>query len=263
MYDISMKRYSRLTFISLTVLLLCYSLFIEPNWLEVTYHRVDFKLAKNKVRIAHVTDLHSSEVGTIEKALLNAIKDNKPDVILITGDIATPGGTRNGYLKLLKSFQAPLGVFFVPGNWETWSPVPDLDDLLKEAGIHNLKNKVKKIKKKFWLVGFDDEPTGTPKTTQLANIPEEAVIAGMFHSPSFIKKVKGRINFAFAGHSHGGQVRLPFLGSLWTPEGTGKFESGWFELETTKLFVSRGTGNSILPIRFNCRPELAIIDLSY
>jgi predicted MPP superfamily phosphohydrolase len=72
-----------------------------------------------------------------------------------------------------------------------------------------------------------------------------------------------KTDLAFAGHSHGGQIRLPFIGALWTPEGTGKYDAGWFQEGKAKMYVSRGLGNLILPIRFNCKPEISFIRVSY
>lgn len=239
-----------------------YSSFIEPTWLEETFHNVKINKANRHIKIAHVSDLHSDKMGNIEKTLFKSLEKEAPDLIVITGDIATPGGEKDGYQRLLNSFKAPLGVFFVHGNWESWEPIPGLEELLKNSGIINLTNHSKRLTEDLWLYGFDDDLTGSPKEITEMSLKEASKIA-IFHSPTFFNKIKGKVDLAFSGHSHGGQIRLPFLGAPWTPEGTGLFTSGWFEASGTKMYVSRGIGTSILPIRFNCRPEVAYIDLYY
>lgn len=241
-----------------------YSFLIEPNWLEVSFHTIEINEKKSKLRIAHLTDLHSSEVGLLERAVLSSIAEYKPDVIFITGDISTPYSSK-GYLNFLRLLKAPKGVYFVNGNWEYWAPIPSLKETLNDAQIQDLTNKTIKIEKRVRIIGFDDMLTGKPDLNsmeQLSPDPGEIKIA-LFHSPVFYEVISHKINLAFSGHSHGGQIRMPFFGAFWTPDGTAGYESGWFEKNGSKMFVSRGIGTSILPIRFNCRPELAIIDLHY
>ena len=72
-------------------------------------------------------------------------------------------------------------------------------------------------------------------------------------------RIAGKCDLALAGHTHGGQVRLPWLPPLWLPRGSGRFVEGWYEREGSQMYVCRGIGMSILPIRFFCRPELAVI----
>jgi len=82
------------------------------------------------------------------------------------------------------------------------------------------------------------------------------------HSPEiFFKADLARFDLVLAGHTHGGQVRLPWFGALWLPEGSEEYESGWFRGRTARMFVTRGVGTNILPIRFLARPEIALITL--
>ncbi len=113
------------------------------------------------------------------------------------------------------------------------------------------------------LVGLDDELEGSPQISSYEGVPAEAKVISIFHSPELINSIKSRTNLAFAGHSHGGQISIPLVGSLWLPNGTGNYDQGRFEKGTSKMYVSRGIGTSILPIRVNCSPELAIIGISY
>ena len=231
--------------------------------LEITIHEVSLKKSDNSILIAHVSDLHSDHLGELEKKVISAIGDKKPDIIVITGDLATPGGNPEGHKKLLKHFQAPLGVYFVMGNWDYWEPIQGFDQILQEAKITNLTNKSIELKPNLWLFGFDDELTGSPISTELDSLKTDATVMTIFHSPTYFKQIAPKIDLALAGHSHGGQIRLPFLGPLWLPSGTDDYDIGWYQQDRAKMYVSRGIGNSILPIRINCRPEVAFIKVNY
>lgn len=245
------------------IFILIYSTCFEPFQLEDTFHEVTIGESGKSLLVAHVTDLHTDGLGTIELKLIDSIRSNKPDIIFITGDIATPGGTAKGYEDVLSKLKAPLGVYFVQGNWEYWEPIKELSHILKRADIVDITNKHLHIKDDLWLVGLDDELAGSPQIDTFEGIPENRKKISIFHSPALFKSINMKTDLAFAGHSHGGQIRIPFIGSLWTPKGTDKYDSGWFEEGQAKMYVSRGIGNSILPIRFNCRPEVAFIKVNY
>lgn len=245
------------------LLILIYSIFFEPFHLENTFHEVTIGKSGKSLLVAHITDLHTKGLETIELKLVDSIRANKPDIIFITGDIATPGGTAKGYEDVLSKFQAPIGVYFIQGNWDYWEPIKELRDILKKTNIVDLTNKNIHIKDDLWLVGLDDELAGSPDIEVYEKIPKKRKILSIFHSPVLFESINTKTDLAFAGHSHGGQVRLPVIGSLWTPEGTGKYDSGWYKQGQAKMYVSRGIGNSILPIRFNCRPEVAYVKVNY
>lgn len=241
---------------------LFYALWFEPNNLEVTRHSLIFGQSGKKLKIAHISDLHTKGLATLEKKLIDALTLEKPDVILISGDIATPKGTMQGYHDVISKFKAPLGVYFVSGNWEYWTPIANQELLLEKANIKNIENRALNLLDNIWVLGFEDELEGMPDLSMMSQVPEHAVKIAVFHSPSFFHKI-GNIHLSLSGHSHGGQVRLPLVGALWVPAGTDRFDMGWFEKGKSKMYVSRGIGTSILPIRFLCSPELAIFTIAY
>lgn len=240
-----------------------YTFYIEPNNLESTFYRKNFGSSNQKIKVAHITDLHTKGLGPLERKLIAQINAQSVDAIFITGDLSNPDGKFDGYLSVLSKLKAPLGVFFVPGNWEYWSPIINIDKLLEKANVTNLKNKIHRLKDGLWLVGFDDAIEGKPDYSLTRKLPEHAIKIALFHSPIYIDTIANKVDLAFAGHSHGGQVRLPFIAPLWTPLGTGQYYFGWYQRGSTQMYVSRGLGNSILPIRFNCRPEVAFIEIEY
>lgn len=253
----------KISILLLSALLGGYSFFVEPYQLESTFHEVSIGTSGKSLVLAHLSDLHTDGLGALEEKLLDSLRSQRPDIIIITGDVATPGGTVTGYQEVLSELKAPLGVYFVQGNWEYWEPVKELGEIFKKTGIVNLTNKHQKIRDDLWLVGLDDELAGSPQVSSYEGILADAKVISIFHSPALFKSIKGKTILAFAGHSHGGQIRIPLIGSLWTPEGTDKYVFGWFEDGSAKMYVSRGIGTSILPIRFNCRPEVAFIRINY
>jgi predicted MPP superfamily phosphohydrolase len=111
-----------------------------------------------------------------------------------------------------------------------------------------------------WLVGFDDSFAGAPNVERaLGGIPSDAYRLALYHSPAFFDRIAGECDLALAGHSHGGQIRLPVFGPVWLPPETGDYLEGWFEKRGSRMYVSRGIGTSILAARFLCRPEIAFI----
>ena len=238
-------------------------IYFHTNTIEVSTHKVQLDHSGRKLKIAHITDLHTKGMGRLESQLIEILASQKPDLIVITGDLTTPSGIASGYEDILKHFTAPKGVYFVQGNWEYWEPEAQLKTILKKWKITDLTNKVQKIDSRLWLIGFDDVLEGQVDEEIIKSIPPTDIKIALFHSPIFFQRLINKVNLALAGHSHGGQIRLPFLKSFWLPEGTGSYDQGWFTEGTSLLFVSRGIGTSILPIRVNCSPEIAFIEVSY
>jgi predicted MPP superfamily phosphohydrolase len=243
--------------------LIGYAVFVEPQQLDITSHQVTLGIPTKHLRIAHVTDLHTKGLGSVERQLIKTIREQKPDLIVITGDLTTPGGTPKGYEDVLSQMKAPLGVYFVQGNWEYWEPEKELAGIFRRQGITDLTNKNLKLNDVIWLAGLDDELAGSPDISVLQEIPKSKKVISLFHSPALFNSIFDQVDLAFAGHSHGGQIRLPFLGPFWTPEGTEGYDAGWFPKGRGRMYVSRGIGNSILPVRFNCKPEVAFIKVQY
>jgi len=242
-------------------MLFIYAHWIEPNWIDVSHHRVKIKHSKS-LRLAHLSDLHIRSLGFREARILSILEKEKPDAILITGDSVAENANYLAVSIFLKQMHAPLGVWLVKGNWEHWRSNDNDEYLLESVGVELLNNSAKKLQDNIWLVGLDDETAGQPNLTQaLRDVPAGALTLGMFHSPAFFDQVDQRFDLILAGHTHGGQVRLPFFPPFWLPEGSGRFVEGWYGNQVLRMFVSRGLGNSILDIRLFCRPELAIIDL--
>jgi uncharacterized protein len=234
-----------------------YASCVEPRWLEVTHHDVELPV-QAPLTIAHISDLHVYRLGAIEEKTLRAVTDAKPDLIVITGDLYDRSENKSVADEFVSKLNAPLGVFYVPGNWEHWVSQESLE--LKNAPT--LINSAMKARDDVWIVGIDDSFAGIPNLTQALDGVQGGVVIGLFHSPAFFDVASSKIDLALAGHTHGGQVRVPFVGAVWLPQQSGAYVAGWYQRERAKMFVSRGIGTSVLPVRFNCRPELALIRVS-
>jgi predicted MPP superfamily phosphohydrolase len=163
---------------------------------------------------------------------------------------------------LLRRLRAPLGVFLVRGNWEHWNPDPGELKVYESAGVTFLNNDARRLDGNAWVVGIDDSLAGTPDPRRaLAELPAGAFKIALFHSPAYFDSVEQRIDLGLAGHTHGGQLRIPFLPPLWLQEGSGTYVEGWYERGQGRMYVSRGIGNSILEMRLACRPEIAVFQL--
>jgi len=238
-----------------------YAFWIEPYRIEVTHHRISAPL-RTPLKIAHLTDIHTSGLGRRERRMLQLVEAERPDIIVITGDSINVTSDYPGLHEVLPELHAPLGVWIVRGNHEDWWPVKDEQKFYESTGATLLLNSSRQIREDVWLVGFDDLFGGKPDAAKaLAGVPESAYKIALFHSPMYVEKVAGRCDLALAGHTHGGQVRLPLVGPLWLPPFSGQYVAGWFERQGTRMYVSRGVGTSVLDVRFLSRPEISIITL--
>lgn len=254
-----------LSFFALGIAIYAYK--IEPFNIEVTHHRIAAPL-QTPLKIAHLSDLHTYGIGQREQKMFAVLEQEKPDLIVVTGDSISDSSGFAGCLDVLKRLQAPMGVWIVVGNHENWAArdmkkdYGSFKNYYESAGAKFLYNSNIKIRDDLWLIGLDDAMTGTPEVDKaFAGVPDGVCKITLFHSPTTFDDVAGKCDLAFAGHSHGGQVRLPFIKPLWLPAKCGAYDEGWFERDGSKMYVSRGLGTSLLPVRFNCRPEIAIITL--
>lgn len=247
------------------VIVLCVAVdafFIEPNWIQVTHSVVSAPVTA-PLKIAQLTDIHTNMMGHRERRLIKLLNEEKPDIILITGDSINRGrGTYEAVHQLYQQLHAPLGVWFVHGNWEDWHPVRHEQKFYSSAGVHLLMNANAHPRADFWLIGLDDPGLGRPNfAAATKDIPPGAFTIALFHSPAGFHRLAGRVSLALAGHTHGGQARIPFVRPFWLPAGSGGYLAGWYEEKGSRMYVSRGLGMTYLPARFLCRPELAFITL--
>lgn len=263
-------------FLAVFQLLLLYAWAVEPNWIEVTRHEVWFKNLPEEfdgLVVAHLSDLHMREYGARERRVLEKLAEAKPDVIAVTGDFTLEGSDPSAirrFLEDLRKQKPAFGIWAVLGNHDHWSPPAANDGAVRkffsDTGVALLVNEWGRIGKNLdtlTMVGVDDPFTGYDNLGDALRGTQRTPFAILLtHSPQmFMKADLTKFDLVLAGHTHGGQVRLPGLGPLWLPAGSEGYDSGWFYGVNTQMYVTRGVGTSILPIRFLCRPEIALITL--
>ena len=230
-------------------------------------------IAFSGFRIAQVSDLHNAEFGKGNRKLLELLSESKPDIIAITGDLVDAGHTDIGVaLDFAKEAVKIAPVYYVTGNHEaSLSQYNELKARLETIGVTVLDNDAVQLnhgKEAISLIGLSD-PDFTIKgdifgevpamvSTKLNNLADDENSYTMFES-----YVHCNIDLVLSGHAHGGQFRLPFIGGLIAPnQGLfPQYDAGLYTSGSTNMIVSRGLGNSIIPIRFNNRPEVVVIEL--
>jgi uncharacterized protein len=159
------------------------------------------------------------------------------------------------------------------GNHDIWAGEHHVGDALQFNGITLLRNSYFPLERgagRIWLAGLDDPVCGQPDPDQaipasIRNIATEPILL-MCHAPDYVDELQKHsagqaVSLVLSGHTHGGQICLPFVGPLHLPPGGRKYVAGLFQLGTTQLYVNRGIGSVGVPFRFDCRPEITVFTL--
>jgi len=232
---------------------------------EITRHTIAAPVPR-PVRIALVADLHVVKAGARERRLLELLEAERPDAIVLNGDFSALGGAADACGAVIERMHAPLGVWATLGNWDYRHPVGDWREFLARRGARLLVNEaaplVASSRGDVWLAGLDDALDGMPDADlALAAVPRGAYVIGVVHCPVLFDDVADRFPLVLAGHTHGGQIRIPGLPPLYMPHGCRPYVSGWYERQGSRMYVSRGVGSPSLPVRVACAPELAMFEL--
>ena len=244
-------------------------LYADSYRFAVTHHQKALAHLTAPLKVAHLSDLHVGRwVG--ERTLrqwVDATLAEHPDLILVTGDFIDYTTTDVApLLEQLQRLRAPLGVYGVLGNHDYdlgGAFLEELKEGLEQAGVTLLINEGVNIRDDLFLAGTDDLWEGNLDLARtLAGRPDDRACLLMTHTPDLLPVVPKDVDLTLCGHTHGGQVKLPFYGAVMTASRYGKrFVEGWFQDPVT-AFVSRGLGFGIMPIRFLSRAEVAMLELT-
>ena len=231
-------------------------------------------------RIAHVPDLHKAEMGEDNEKLLSMLREADPDMIAITGDLIDSRNTDiEVALQFVREAAKIAPCYYVTGNHE--ARISEYDELkagMEAAGVTVLEDAQTEISltgEFIRLIGVNDPSYqtdylfGDAKTVMNTKLEELHTEQDRFtillsHRPELFETyVDHDLDLVLSGHAHGGQFRLPFVGGLVAPNQGffPEYDAGLYSMNHTNMIVSRGIGNSILPFRFNNRPEVIIIEL--
>jgi uncharacterized protein len=251
----------------------------EPSSLEV--HRVTLALprwpaAQSGLTVALLSDLHvgSPYYGTAKlEEVVRTLNGAHPDLVLLAGDYVI-GGVRSGSFvepetvaSILSKIDAPLGVYAVLGNHDWWFDGPRVSAALAAEGISVLDDESRHVRGEgydFWLVGLGDLWERKPRVDDvLSAVPDDgSPVLAFTHNPDLFPEIPDRVTLTLAGHTHGGQVRFPFIGSPIVPSRYGeRYVRGLVVEEGRHLFVTTGLGTSMIPVRFGVPPEIALLTL--
>lgn len=235
---------------------------------EVTLPRL--APAFDGLRVVHLSDLHCGPSffnnAHLRRTIARANAFN-PDLVVLTGDFVNHLGSIHNCARLLSGLRARYGVVAVLGNHDYWTNPAAITRELRSVGITVLKNEAISIERgesRLWLAGLDDAWEGRPNLAQATqDIPAGEPIILLVHEPDVATVASSwPIDLQLSGHTHGGQVRLPGVGALVTPNLGHNYPMGWYRVGEMQLYTSRGVGVTFPGIiRLNCPPEATCLTL--
>jgi predicted MPP superfamily phosphohydrolase len=245
-----------------------YSAVFEPADLEVVRKTIQIRGLPSRldgVKAVQISDLHMKQTDDIHTRMVEQVQALKPDVIFVTGDLVDTRSAVSDIHSLLGYLDAPLGKWAVPGNWDhTAEAIDDLTSALPSAKVKFLINESQPLDDGLWIVGVDDPASAHDEMRDaIRNVPAGVRRLLLAHSPDIVPNLAGqKFDLILSGHTHGGQINLPFLNGAWLKGGpTNQYIQGMFQVNGSPLYVNRGIGMTTLPIRIQSRPEITYFTL--
>lgn len=257
----------------------------ERHWIGITRRDVlipGLPHAFDGFRIAQLSDIHLNEFTEpfLLRDAINCIDGMNPDIVALTGDFITRSPiTRRIFhssewecAEILSHLKCPFR-YACLGNHDVMVGINKVTKALTANGIAVLNNAHLPIERdgaRFWLAGLEDPLSGHPNPeaaipASIRNLPGEPVIL-LCHGPDYVDNLLTHpsghaVALMLAGHTHGGQIRVPLMGPIRLPPMGKKYVEGWFRFGSLQLHVNRGIGTVDLPFRFNCPPEISLLTL--
>lgn len=240
---------------------------------EYTYSSAKITPEMDGYKIVQISDLHNKQFGKNQTRLLKAISKENPDIIVVTGDLIDSNRTNiNTAIEFMEGASKIAPVYYVTGNHENWLSDEEKQRLMKgllEKGTIILDNEIKEIScgtESFLLAGLADENLSDDTLHNLLEEADKEFVLLLAHEPQYLERYsREKVDLVLTGHAHGGQFRIPFVGGLIAPDQGlfHKYTAGRHEMSDTAMFISRGLGNSIIPVRVFNRPEIVCVELKW
>ncbi|HBX68449.1 MAG TPA: serine/threonine protein phosphatase [Chloroflexi bacterium] len=251
-----------------------YATKIEPGWLQVSSLSLMLPRlhpAFDSYRIVQISDIHLETWINRERLaeVIKTVQLLRADLIVITGDFVTDifDNTPTDLIDNLSQLSAKDGILAVMGNHDYWTNEKVIRQVLKASNIRELSNEVLTLERgqaQLHLAGVDDYWENKARLREvLAQLPPAGAAILLAHEPDFavVSAESGRFDLQLSGHTHGGQVNLPRIGPLVLPMYGRRYPAGLYQIGQMQLYTNRGLGTARPQIRFNCRPEIAMITL--
>jgi predicted MPP superfamily phosphohydrolase len=247
-----------------------YTALIEPGWLAL--ERVDVPLrglpaALDGFTVVQLSDLHYGPVVTeadVSRAVDLALEQTA-DLAVLTGDfVSSSAGYAARCTELLSPLAAGGNALACLGNHDHWTDAGTVAGALGDVGITLLRNEAREVADGLWVAAVDDvwEQHADLEEALREAAPDAATVL-LAHEPDYADQVAldGRVGLQVSGHSHGGQVRFPFVGPVILPYLAQKYHAGRYRVGDMWLYVNRGVGTIRPAVRLNCRPEVTLLTL--
>ena len=270
MANLTRRRFIKSGIFASVGLVLLDSFWFEKYIIDWNYFDIS-KSDNNKIKIIQISDLHFNKLRYFHKSIAKKINSLKPDLIFITGDSVDKTDKIDSLNEFLELIDKSIQKYAITGNWEYWGNV-DLTKLKNVFSKNNCEllineNRTISIKNRdISIIGIDDLVGGNADFGKaVENLKQTDTNIVLSHCPEhrdIIAKQKGNltIDLVLSGHTHGGQIT--FLGIVpFKPQGSGTYLKGWYKESEPKMYISKGIGTSILPIRFGARAEMVEMEI--
>jgi predicted MPP superfamily phosphohydrolase len=258
------------------------SILLEPNRPRIVRREMVLRRWPAELdgfTIAQLSDFHYDSVFSVHplRSAIGMVNALHPELIVLTGDFvsvpwfgdAAPGAAAaEPCAQLLRQLQSPHGLWAVMGNHDALTDPDRVTSALRAAGINVLANESVPIERagvraRFWLSGVDDVLGGTADLdATLHKVPADEATILLAHEPDYADHVaRYPVDLQLSGHSHGGQVRLPFIRPLYLPDLAHKYVWGQYQIRGLTLYTNPGLGTVGVPVRLNCPPEITLLTM--
>ncbi len=226
------------------------------------------------IKVIQISDIHLQGGGGYrERSLIKKVNALQPDLLFITGDFFSDKQKQEmeaeiaGLIKLIRSFKVTTGIFGVQGNYDRPLYNEKIKSEFRTAGIDILSNSSRAVtlpnQEVLYLAGFDDSQNKRANLFAFRGIPSGVAVILLSHDPDNIGEVIGAgVNLVLAGHTHGGQISIPFLTERSKAANKSVFIGGLYDKGKTKLYVNRGIGTTRVPVRIFNRPEITVFTIA-